>query len=79
MKTVDFSETIEASVLKVGRYRQPINFVKVYEYCGSRTFLYLGPRSCTYKNSNKIFSETTVPFLTKVCMKACMYTELNIY
>ena len=30
-------------------------------YCWSRSFLDLGPRSCTYKNSNRIFSETTVP------------------
>ena len=29
MKTVDFSETIEASDLKVGRYRQLIDFMKV--------------------------------------------------
>ena len=29
MKTVDFSETIEARDLKVGRYRQLIDFIKV--------------------------------------------------
>ena len=33
MKTVDFSEkTIEACDLKVGRYRQLIDFMKVCEY-----------------------------------------------
>ena len=32
MKTVDFSETLEASDLKVGRYRQLSDFMKVYEY-----------------------------------------------
>ena len=32
VKTVDFSETIEASDLKVGRCRQLIEFMKVYEY-----------------------------------------------
>ena len=32
MKTVDFSETIEACDLKVGSYRQLIDFMKVYEY-----------------------------------------------
>ena len=32
MKTVDFSETIEACDLKVGRYRQQIDFMKVGEY-----------------------------------------------
>ena len=32
MKTVDFSETIEVCDLKVGRYKQLIDFMKVYEY-----------------------------------------------
>ena len=32
MKTVDFSETIAASDLKVGMSRQLIDFMKVYEY-----------------------------------------------
>ena len=32
MKTVDFSETIEATDLKVSRYRKVIDFMKVFEY-----------------------------------------------
>ena len=32
MKIVDFSETIEACDLKVGRNRQLIDFMKVCEY-----------------------------------------------
>ena len=32
MKTVDFSETIEACDLKVGKYRQLIDFMKVSKY-----------------------------------------------
>ena len=32
MKSVDFSETIEACDLKVGVYRQLIDFMKVSEY-----------------------------------------------
>ena len=32
MKTVDFSETIAASDLKLGRRRQLIEFMKVCEY-----------------------------------------------
>ena len=32
MKTVDFSETIAACDLKVGRSRQLIEIMKVYEY-----------------------------------------------
>ena len=62
MKTVDFSETIEACDLKVGRNRQVIDFMKICEYLMSRSLLDLGSRSCIYKNSNRIFSETTGPF-----------------
>ena len=40
MKTVDFSKTIEACDLKVGRYRQFIKIMKVCEYLRSRSFLY---------------------------------------
>ena len=40
MKTVDFSETIEACDLKVGRCRQLIEIMKLYEYWTSRSFLY---------------------------------------
>ena len=32
METVDFSETVEACDLKVGRYRQLSDFMKVCEY-----------------------------------------------
>ena len=60
MKTVDFSETIAASDLKVGRSRHLNEYMKVCEFLRSRSFLDLGPRSCTYKNSNWIFSETTL-------------------
>ena len=79
METVDFSETIEACDLKGGRYRQLNDFMKVCEYWRSRSFLDLGPRSCTYKNSNLIFSETTEPFWTKFCMKAFRYKALKIW
>ena len=54
MKTVDFSETIAASDLK------QMDLMETCEYLRSRSFLDLGPRSCTYKNSNWIFSETAV-------------------
>ena len=60
MKTVDFSETIAASDLKVSRSRLLIEFMKICEYWRSRSFFDLGPRLCSYKNSNWIFSETTV-------------------
>ena len=50
MKTVDFSESIAACDLKVGRCRQIIELMKVYEYLRSMSFLDLGPRSFTYEN-----------------------------
>ena len=50
MKTVDFSETIEACDLKVGRCRQLIKLMKVCEYSRSRSFLDLGQRAFTYEN-----------------------------
>ena len=49
VKKVDFSETIAACYLKVGKYRQQIEIMKkVCEYLRSRLFLGLGPRSGTY-------------------------------
>ena len=41
MKTVDFSETIEACDLKVGRYRQQIDFMKVLSIEGQGYYLTL--------------------------------------
>ena len=40
MKTVNFSETVAASDLKVVRCGQLIEFMKVREYRRSRSFLY---------------------------------------
>ena len=57
---VDFSEAIAASDMKVSRSRHLIEYMKICEYCRSRSFLDLGPWTCTYKNSNWIFSKTTV-------------------
>ena len=78
MKTVDFSETLAVSDLKVNRSRHLIEYMKICEYWRSRLFLDLGPRSCTYQNSNQIFSETTLPMGTKFFMKAFRYKEMNI-
>ena len=51
MKTVDFSETIAACDLKVGRCRQLlIELMTICEYSSSRSFLDLGLRSFTYEN-----------------------------
>ena len=79
VKTVDFSETIAASDLKVSRSIHLIEYMKIFEYWRSRSFLDLGPRSCTYKNSNWIFSETNVPIWPKLCMKAFRYMKMKIW
>ena len=50
MKTVDFSETIAASDLKVGRYREQMELMKICDYSRSRSFLDLGPKLFTYEN-----------------------------
>ena len=60
MITVDFSETIAASDLKVSGSRHLIEYMKICEHLRPRSFFDLGPKSCTYKISNWIFSETTV-------------------
>ena len=41
MKTVDFSETIEACDLKVGRYRQLIDFIRYVSIEGQGHYLTL--------------------------------------
>ena len=50
VNTVDFPETIAASDLKVGRYRQLIKLMKICEYTRSRSFFDLGPKLFTYEN-----------------------------
>ena len=44
-----FSETIAACDLKVGRCRELIELMKVYEYSTSMSYLDIGPRSVTYE------------------------------
>ena len=53
--------------------------MKICEYWRSRSFLDLGRRSCKYKNSNWIFSKTTVPIWTKFIMKTFRYKEMKIW
>ena len=49
VKTVDFSETIAPSDLKGSRSRHLIEYMKKCDNRRSRSFVDLGPRSCTYK------------------------------
>ena len=44
------SETVAASDLKIGRYRQLIQQMRVSKYLRSRSFLALAPKSFTFVN-----------------------------
>ena len=60
MITVDFSESIEACDLKVGRCRQLIHEgMLVFKV---KVIFDVGTRSFTYENQNLLFSETAGPF-----------------
>ena len=63
MKTVDFSETIAAPDLKVGRYRQLIGLMKICEHSRSRSFLglYRYSLNVLYCSKNHFCSFITVP------------------
>ena len=50
------------------RCGQLIELMKVCVYSRLLSFLDLGQRSFTYEKLNLFFSETTGPFLTKLCM-----------
>ena len=56
MKTLDFSETIAACGLKVGRCRQPIDLMKIGEY-SILTFA-----------QGHLHMKIKIPFSTKFCM-----------
>ena len=56
MKTVDFSETIEACDLKVGRYRQLIAFIKYVSIEGQGHFLTLA-QGCVHTKIQTKFSQ----------------------
>ena len=56
MKTVDFSETIEACDLKVGRYRQLINLMKEVSIEGQGHYLTLA-RGRIYSKIQTRFSQ----------------------
>ena len=65
MKTVDFSETIAACTLKVGRCRHLIDLMKVCEYLRSGHFLtlaqghlYMKIKTCFSKKPHGHFNQT---------------------
>ena len=52
---MDFSETIAASDLTVGKCKQLVDLMKRCEFLRSRSFLGLGPRSFTYEKVKLAF------------------------
>ena len=47
---MNFLETITDRDLNVGRYRQLIELMKMFEYLRSGSFCDLGPKSFSYEN-----------------------------
>ena len=65
IKTMDFSETIVVYDIKVGRCSQLIEYMKLYEYQRSRSFIDLGPNLSYSICLNLFFSITLSPIGTK--------------
>ena len=67
MKTVDFSETIEACDLKVGRYRQLIDFIRFVSIEGQGHYLTLAQGRVHTKIQNgfsqKLLSHSEINFV----------------
>ena len=77
MKTVEFSESIAACDLKVGRCRQLIEIMKVCEYCRSRSFLcHIFSRFCVLCFTRPIYQvsvyRTIGPLVYKTKMAALL-------
>ena len=73
MRTVDFSETIAASDLKVSRSRHLIEYMKVCEY-----FMTLAQGRVHTKNQTGFSQKTTVPIRTRFFIRAFRYKEMKI-
>ena len=65
---MDFSETVTASDLKVGRCRQLIELMKICEYSMSRSFLDLGPRLFTNEIKTCFSQKPLGHFQPNYCM-----------
>ena len=58
-KTMDFSETVVFHDIKVGRFSQLNEYMNLYEYQRSRSFIDLGPNYPDSKIFNFFFSITS--------------------
>ena len=64
-KTIDFSETIVVYDIKVGRFSLLNEYMKLYEYQSSRSFIDLGPNLSDSIYLNFFSSITTTPIEAK--------------
>ena len=69
-KTMDFSETIVVYDIKVGRCSQLNEYMKLYEYQRSRSFIDLGPNHSSLIFLNFFSSITTCPIEAKFYVKS---------
>ena len=69
VKTMDFSETIVVYDIKVGRCSQLNEYMKLYEYQRSRSFIDLCPNLSDSIFLNFFFSIATRPIETKCHVK----------
>ena len=68
-KIMDFSETVVVYDIKVGRFSQLNEYITLYEYQRSRSFIDLGPRSLSSTFANFFCSETARPIEAKFHME----------
>ena len=73
MKIVDFSETIAACDLKVGRCRQLIELMKECEYSRSRSYLNFSPRSLYPRHLCRGVYSFCLSVRLLVCSFVCLY------
>ena len=77
---MDFSETIVVYDIKVGRFSQLTEYMNLYEYQRSRSFIDLHPRSLRFNISNFFCSETARPIESNVHNRASMgYREWKLF
>ena len=66
---MNFSETVVVCDIKVGRFSQLNEYMNLYEYQRSRSFIDLRPKSLRFNISNFFCSETARPIEAKFHME----------
>ena len=78
MKTVDFSETVAAYDLKVGRCKQIVEFMKVCEVRRSRSFLTL-TQGHLHMKIKTYFSQKLLAIFNQILYVSFKNMEMKIY